>query len=136
MYTLSFYPSSVKVLKNKSSFIEGLIVVFYKGCFKYVFKANSGGYGNGCLEHGVYKIESAKLLPEGDEWAPYKREDKPWWAPITPLFKTKRTSLGIHPDGGVPGTLGCLGLLENDMLFYKILLDTKLVQKKVELTVY
>jgi len=136
MYTLDFYPSLVKVLDNKSSFIEGSIIVFHDGRLRHVFKANSGGYGNGCFEHGVYRIKSVKLLPEEDKWSPYKRDGKPWWAPITPLFKTKRTSLGAHPDGGVPGTLGCLGLLEDDMLFYKVLSDILLVQNEVELTVY
>ena len=136
MYTLAFYPSSVKIHKNRSSFVEGHIIVSHNDRLRYVFKANSGGYGNGCLEHGVYRIDSVKLLPEEDKWGPYKGEGKPWWAPITPLFKTKRTSLGIHPDGGVPGTLGCLGLLENDMLFYKVLSGIISNQKGVELIVY
>lgn len=35
-----------------------------------------------------------------------------FFLPIEPLFSSfpKRTSLGIHPDGNVPGTQGCIGL--------------------------
>jgi hypothetical protein len=32
-----------------------------------------------------------------------------WFARLTPNFQTGRTGLGIHPDGGVEGTSGCVG---------------------------
>jgi len=31
-----------------------------------------------------------------------------------PGYASGRTSLGIHPDGNVPGTLGCIGIREED----------------------
>lgn len=37
-----------------------------------------------------------------------------WWQPITPTFPTNRSGLGIHPDGNVPGTEGCIGVTENN----------------------
>jgi hypothetical protein len=32
---------------------------------------------------------------------------------LMPLFSTSRSELRIHPDGGYPGTMGCIGLLGN-----------------------
>jgi hypothetical protein len=32
---------------------------------------------------------------------------------LNPQFQTTRTLLRIHPDGGVAGTLGCIGIQEN-----------------------
>jgi len=77
------------------------------------YEAVSGGWGNGPLETGLYNITS--LIRPADM---YKREDKNayslfgvgWFASLTPLFQTSRTVLGVHPDGNVPGTLGCIGL--------------------------
>lgn len=77
------------------------------------YEAVSGGWGNGELEVGLYNITSAIRPAEM-----YKREDKDayslfgigWFASLTPLFQTTRTQLGIHPDGNVPGTLGCIGI--------------------------
>jgi RHS repeat-associated protein len=37
-----------------------------------------------------------------------------WWVPITPQFDTKSTGLGIHPDGNIYGTEGCIGVLCDD----------------------
>jgi hypothetical protein len=34
--------------------------------------------------------------------------------PIKPLFDTNRTGLGIHPDGNVPCTAGCIGATDSD----------------------
>lgn len=35
---------------------------------------------------------------------------KAWFIPLQARFSTNRHGLGIHPDGNVPGTLGCIGL--------------------------
>lgn len=39
----------------------------------------------------------------------------PWFCPLTPEKPNGRTGIGIHPDGGIPGTEGCIGIdpLEN-----------------------
>ena len=37
-----------------------------------------------------------------------------WSADLNPMFKTGRTALRIHPDGGVPGTEGCIGIINLD----------------------
>ncbi|SMN12563.1 hypothetical protein SPBRAN_1772 [uncultured Candidatus Thioglobus sp.] len=37
-----------------------------------------------------------------------------WWQPITPNFPTARDSFGMHPDGNLSGTAGCIGATNND----------------------
>jgi hypothetical protein len=33
-----------------------------------------------------------------------------WSIRLVPLFSTTREAIGVHPDGGLPGTLGCIGI--------------------------
>ena len=42
---------------------------------------------------------------------------------LTPLFKTDRTLLRIHPDGNIPGTRGCIGVQCKDARRFKEELD-------------
>src|SRR5688572_10627148 len=78
------------------------------------WSAVSGPHGRGALPKGTYRIGAAVAL---DREAPNAYRDRAgfaWWCPITPSFSTDRTGLGIHPDGNVPGTEGCIGVTERD----------------------
>jgi hypothetical protein len=75
--------------------------------------ARSGPWGKGPAPPGLYTMGKAY------DWA----EPHPsftdqhglcWWAPLTPLFETERSGFGIHPDGGVEGTKGCIGISTPD----------------------
>lgn len=75
--------------------------------------ATSGGWGKGYLPEGEYKVE--KLVSQGEinnlpNKQAYQLFNYGWFAAITPQFQTDRDSLGIHPDGNVPGSLGCIAL--------------------------
>ena len=88
------------------------------------FKVISGGGGKGVLPIGLYKLGSARILSETTpNYSAYLGVSKAWFVGITPLFKTDRTELGIHPDGNVLGTAGCIGIykLEQDDLCFAIL---------------
>ncbi|MDR2431896.1 MAG: hypothetical protein LBD99_06590 [Candidatus Margulisbacteria bacterium] len=77
------------------------------------YRAVSGGYGKGSLPAGKYSTgkiwmpEQIAALPNA---ASYQAFGFGFFLPLIPKFETDRTELGIHPDGGVPGTLGCIGL--------------------------
>ena len=65
------------------------------------------------LPVGTYSIDTAGIsLPPFEE----KELGKGYWIPITPLFDTGRSVLGIHQDpswgktNGESGTSGCIGL--------------------------
>ena len=78
------------------------------------FKVVTGGYGKGAIPDGLYKIELYKVV-EGDKTNMKSGFVNPitgrgWFLPLTPKFSTNRHGFGIHPDGNLPGTKGCLGL--------------------------
>ncbi len=99
---------------------------FYKSfgnltCLGGIYRAVSGG-GNtkGTIPLGLYDIKFVSALSDTDNNAPYKKEGFPWIARLAPLGYCERTGLAIHPDGNVPGTAGCLGILNKDIELYNV----------------
>ena len=76
----------------------------------------SGPFGNGPLPAGQYTLGPAiDIDPTAPENAPFMDgEGNAWFAKLTPTFDTDRSGFGVHPDGNVPGTLGCIGILRDD----------------------
>jgi len=68
--------------------------------------ARSGGYGKGYLETGLYIIDwvTERIIDK----EPYMQYGVGFFAHLEPQFKTERFDLGIHPDGNIPGSLGCI----------------------------
>lgn len=76
------------------------------------WSALSGGWGKGPLEEGKYKCYEVRSLPADKAHAAFMVDGKAWVMGLLPLFKTDRFDLAVHPDGNLPGTLGCVGILE------------------------
>lgn len=78
--------------------------------------AVSGPFGKGAAPRGSYRIGPAMAIDPKVESNKGFMDPKgnAWFAPILPDFETDRTGLGIHPDGNVPGTLGCIGIQLED----------------------
>jgi hypothetical protein len=95
----------------------------------------SGKHGLGALPKGMYKLDKCyKLKPIKHKTEPYTGDEFPWVAKLTPQFKTNRSKLLIHPDGGVEGTRGCIGIKNRDsQAFHQI---TNLLKVKKELILY
>lgn len=76
------------------------------------WSAISGPWGRGALPSGIYEVsELVDIDPFEPRNAPYKDiKGRAWWMGIYAKFQTDRGGLGIHPDGNVPGTLGCIGV--------------------------
>ena len=90
---------------------EWLQLLSEDGCHT-TFPAKSGPYGQGPLPLGAYIIGTPVAIEADDpKNVPYKDDrDFAWWCPLTPMFATTRLGFGIHPDGNVPGTQGCVGI--------------------------
>jgi hypothetical protein len=84
----------------------------------HLFRARSGPWGRGPLPPGRYVLGKPTALdPEAERNDPFTDEEgNAWWCPITPQFTTDRKSLGIHPDGSVNGTKGCIGVVGRNTL--------------------
>lgn len=77
------------------------------------WKATSGPHGKGAAPRGAYQVGRPTAIDPSNV-AFRDPQGLAWFAELTPSFKTDRTSLGIHPDGNVPGTQGCIGIVEKD----------------------
>ncbi len=89
-------------------FEEGLLKMTRYGL---AWEAVSGPHGNGPLPTGRY--ECANLRPRTN--SAMVRDGVGFSVDLNPLFPTNRTLLRIHPDGNVPGTLGCIGITDADV---------------------
>lgn len=88
--------------------------------FGKTYKATSGANGNKVIKEGTYKMPSKGLM-HGNKGkklgVPYhKNYDKAPFADKKQFkwFAFIKGDLGIHPDGGAPGTNGCIGIKETD----------------------
>lgn len=78
------------------------------------YQFRSGGHGKGNLPPGQYTVtphmnsrNDASMSVGGVGWS-FALNDK-----FDPRVGATRTLLRIHPDGGTPGTLGCIGIVGN-----------------------
>lgn len=77
--------------------------------FEIAFK--SGGYGKGAAPKGEYVAHSyMNITPDFPQSDAYMKFGIGFFVRIDPTFQCDRSDLGIHFDGNVPGTLGCIGL--------------------------
>lgn len=80
------------------------------------WSACSGGLAEALPYDKRYTIESLVVYAKNDKSMRDFRDraGNAWWCPITPQFSTSRYGFGIHPDGGLPGTHGCIGITNFD----------------------
>jgi hypothetical protein len=83
-------------------------VLFFKN-FEIAFK--SGGYGKGQAPKGKYNAHTFMNIgadfPNADAYSLFGIG---FFVHIDSIVSNDRFDLGIHFDGNVPGTLGCIGL--------------------------
>lgn len=79
------------------------------------------------LPNGIYKVSRREVTPYTNQigTAFQGPNGKGFFIPIYPQFSTNRGKtggrLGIHPDGGVPGTAGCIGIRSSAKSFHDAL---------------
>lgn len=125
---------NVTIQSNANVASEGEMTIHFSNEDK-VFPVISGKYGNGSISIGIYSVEKPIVLLDKAYNDAYKRDGVPWYARLTPQFNCERTGLLIHPDGNLPGTLGCLGVLDNDQDLLHILKQIFDITEEVELVV-
>lgn len=88
------------------SFDSSLSGLGTQRALEFSVPATSGPWGNGALPAGTYggrnlrkRSDKAMSCPDGNGWS-LDLDDK-----------GGRSLLRIHPDGNVPGTLGCVGVV-------------------------
>ncbi|GMQ45187.1 hypothetical protein [Vibrio sp. 10N] len=122
MSTLSF----VKTARAKGSREIGFL--YWEG---ERYRVVTGGYGKGAIPDGEFTIRVRQVAVGTKEnmlsGFVNPLNGRGWFIPLTPNFATSRFGFGIHPDGNLPGTKGCLGLQGNDTeKFWKRWCETKI----------
>lgn len=87
---------------------DGMLKLPKYGCG---WTAVSGPHGNGPLPTGWYECTNLRRRTE----SAMVRDGVGFSVDLNPMFPTTRTLLRIHPDGNVPGTLGCIGITDPDV---------------------
>ena len=130
--TLVFHPGRLVPTRQGGRTPGRLVLLDDDGRVIRSWDANSGGYRSpeSSVEPG-----SPTRLPQGRyrvEWprrrskAGMVRDGFGFSFNLEPVFPTRRTHLRIHPDGGRPGTEGCVGVVgERPVLenFYRTVSD-------------
>jgi len=106
---MSIQISFIKTSKGTGSRMTGKLK-----WFPDEYEVITGGYGKGAIPDGIYDIEIYKAV-EGDKTSMKtgfinSATGRGWFLPLSPKFSTTRHGFGIHPDGNLPGTKGCVGL--------------------------
>ena len=99
------------------------------------YEAISGSRSLYPLQNGKYITDN---LRERKDNSAMIKDQVGFSIDILPTFQTNRTFLRIHPDGGPPGTEGCIGLVENGerlMEFEELMRACYNQQPKINLTV-
>ncbi|WNO10476.1 L,D-transpeptidase [Teredinibacter sp. KSP-S5-2] len=83
------------------------------------YQVVTGGYGLGAIPDGTYDIETKKAVVGNAQTMKSgfvnAATGRGWFLPLTPKFSTTRHGFGIHPDGNLPGTKGCVGIQGDDI---------------------
>jgi hypothetical protein len=93
---------------------------------------SSGPWGNGALPMGSYWVRRGALDDRTGKPPFCDLVGNCWFQFIEPRFATTRTGLGLHPDGGVQGTKGCIGLLDSDTTAWRHALSSLTSDESLE----
>ena len=103
--------------------LHSLLRLDDNGVTRDSWSAVSGPWGNGYLPPGHYTLNQAPSRVPSSH--PHQSSycdamSNCWWQPILANFDTTRDGgihrdgLGLHPDGFLPGTSGCVGVTTDD----------------------
>jgi len=102
------------------------------------YKAITGGFGLGPLPDGEYEVKTRNVVVGSHLASGFENTltGNRWFIPIIPRFASTRDGFGIHPDGNVPGTKGCIGLQSSEAgSFWRRWLNTPLTARPTGVTV-
>ena len=110
---------NVQLVFTKTSMGKGTRMVGVLKWLNEEYSIVSGGYGKGSIPDGQYDVEVNRAV-EGDKTTMKSGfvnslSGRGWFLPLKPKFSTQRYGFGIHPDGNLPGTKGCVGLQGDDI---------------------
>jgi len=108
----------------------------------YEYPCYSGGWGKGHLQTGEYDLfamSTPRQIKELKNPKPYTKNNFGWFGALEPKFKTERSALGVHPDGNIEFSSGCMVMpfksIDENIRFYNVIRDSLAHMKSIPLTV-
>jgi hypothetical protein len=138
MNSITFTKSRAETAFNESRKKIGIIIYGHLSWGGVNYQVVSGPWSRGAIQNGSYTIKKknvvvANTLGAGMEDA---TTGEKWFIPIAADFQTTRRGFGIHPDGNVEGTQGCIGLVgDSASKFWKAWRDSKMTERPETLSV-
>ncbi len=102
------------------------------------YNAITGGFDLGPLPDGSYEVKTRHVVTGSHLASGFENSltGNKWFIPIIPNFAETRDGFGIHPDGNVPGTKGCIGLQASDAgSFWRRWMNAALNARPTQVTV-
>ncbi len=78
------------------------------------YSAISGPWPKGVLPNGTYVVKKYNVVDQGLGAGFKSATGKQFFIPLTPPASVKRNGFGIHPDGNLEGTQGCIGIVGSE----------------------
>ena len=96
----------------------------------------SGPWSKGVLPNGKYTVMKYRVVATATSKGFKSASGSGWFIPLKAPANVKRSGFGIHPDGNVEGTQGCIGIVGADAdSFWKAWLDLSMKKRPEELDV-
>lgn len=100
------------------------------------YAAISGPWNKGMLPNGIYGVKKYNVVASTKNAGFKSVTGKGWFIPLKEPANVKRSGFGIHPDGNVEGTAGCIGLVGADAdKFWNAWLKLSMAERPDSLTV-
>lgn len=78
------------------------------------YAAISGPWSAGVLPNGAYGVKKYNVVDKGLQAGFICQSGKQFFIPLQQPSNIKRSGFGIHPDGNIEGTQGCIGIVGAD----------------------
>lgn len=94
------------------------------------YQVISGPWNRGVLPNGTYAVQKYDVVASSNDAAFKSETGKGWFIPLKQPANVRRSGFGIHPDGNVEGTAGCIGLVGADAeKFWKAWLELSMSER-------
>ena len=78
------------------------------------YSAISGPWQKGVLPNATYTVKKYNVVDTGLQAGFKSATGKQFFIPLEQPSSIKRSGFGIHPDGNLEGTQGCIGIVGSD----------------------
>lgn len=100
------------------------------------FSVVSGPWNKGVLPDGEYGVKKFNVVAASPNPSFKSPSGVGWFIPMQSPITIERSGFGIHPDGNVTGTAGCIGIIGDEAdKFWKLWLSLSMAERPSKIIV-